>query len=249
MDNDREIAKGKLAAVDSQVDTTTGTVKLRAQFDNEKLELFPNELLKVRLLVNTLRHVVLIPTEAVPIGPDFSFVYAVKSDNTVEVRTIKPGQSEIINGQDMTAIDEGLSAGETVVTNGVDKLRRVRRWIQHRGHDEADDAIQHDAPRRAYPPVADERFSSAGYSSEEWRMSPSRPFILRPVATSLLMTGILLVGIVAYRQLPVSALPEVDYPTIQVVTFYPGANPDVMASSVTAPLKRTSSGRSPGSTR
>jgi multidrug efflux pump len=69
-------------------------------------------------------------------------------------------------------------------------------------------------------------------------MSPSRPFILRPVATSLLMTGMLLVGIVAYRQLPVSALPEVDYPTIQVVTFYPGASPDVMASSVTAPLER-----------
>src|SRR5512142_3232526 len=69
-------------------------------------------------------------------------------------------------------------------------------------------------------------------------MSPSRPFILRPVATSLLMAGILLAGIVAYKQLPVSALPEVDYPTIQVLTFYPGASPDVMASSVTAPLER-----------
>jgi multidrug efflux pump len=69
-------------------------------------------------------------------------------------------------------------------------------------------------------------------------MSPSRPFILRPVATSLLMAAILLAGFVAYRQLPVSALPEVDYPIIQVVTFYPGASPDVMASSVTAPLER-----------
>src|ERR1700674_2904747 len=69
-------------------------------------------------------------------------------------------------------------------------------------------------------------------------MSPSRPFILRPVATSLLMVGVLLVGIVAYRQLPVSALPEVDYPTIQVLTFYPGADPTVMGSSVTAPLER-----------
>ena len=69
-------------------------------------------------------------------------------------------------------------------------------------------------------------------------MSPSRPFILRPVATSLLMAAILLAGFVAYLQLPVSALPEVDYPTIQVVTFYPGANPDVMASAVTAPLER-----------
>jgi multidrug efflux pump len=69
-------------------------------------------------------------------------------------------------------------------------------------------------------------------------MSPSRPFILRPVATSLLMAAILLVGLVGYRLLPVSALPEVDYPTIQVLTFYPGASPTVMATTVTAPLER-----------
>ena len=69
-------------------------------------------------------------------------------------------------------------------------------------------------------------------------MSPSRPFILRPVATILLMTAILLAGIVAYTQLPISALPEVDYPTIQVLTFYPGASPDVVATTVTAPLER-----------
>src|ERR1700730_9481258 len=69
-------------------------------------------------------------------------------------------------------------------------------------------------------------------------MNPSRTFIMRPVATTLLMIGILLAGIVAFRQLPVSALPEVDYPIIQVITFYPGANPDVIASSVTAPLER-----------
>src|SRR6201988_2033746 len=69
-------------------------------------------------------------------------------------------------------------------------------------------------------------------------MRPSRPFILRPVATTLLMAGILLVGFVAYKQLPISALPQVDYPTIQVLTFYPGASPEVMASSVTAPLER-----------
>jgi len=66
----------------------------------------------------------------------------------------------------------------------------------------------------------------------------SRPFILRPIATSLLMFGMLLVGFIAFKQLPVSALPQVDYPTIQVVTFYPGASPDVMASAITAPLER-----------
>jgi len=69
-------------------------------------------------------------------------------------------------------------------------------------------------------------------------VSPSRPFILRPVATSLLMVAIMLAGVIAYHELPVSALPQVDYPTIQVLTFYPGAGPDVMASSVTAPLER-----------
>jgi multidrug efflux pump len=69
-------------------------------------------------------------------------------------------------------------------------------------------------------------------------LSPSRPFILRPIATSLLMAAIMLAGGVAFLQLPVSALPEVDYPIIQVLTFYPGAGPEVMASSVTAPLER-----------
>src|ERR1700745_1605244 len=68
-------------------------------------------------------------------------------------------------------------------------------------------------------------------------MNPSQPFILRPVATTLLMIAIMLSGMLALRFLPVAALPEVDYPTIQVQTFYPGATPDVMTSSVTAPLE------------
>ena len=79
-------------------------------------------------------------------------------------------------------------------------------------------------------------------------MNPSRLFIMRPVATALSMVAILLAGALAYRQLPVSALPQVDYPTIQVVTFYPGASPDVMASSVTAPLERQF-GQMPGPPR
>jgi len=69
-------------------------------------------------------------------------------------------------------------------------------------------------------------------------MNPSRPFIQRPIATSLLMAAILLVGIIGFRQLPIAALPEVDYPTMQVITFYPGANADVVSSAVTAPLER-----------
>jgi len=69
-------------------------------------------------------------------------------------------------------------------------------------------------------------------------VNPSRPFILRPIATSLLMAGLMLVGLLAFKELPVSALPQVDYPTIQVETFYPGASPDVMATAITAPLER-----------
>ena len=79
-------------------------------------------------------------------------------------------------------------------------------------------------------------------------MNPSRPFIVRPVATVLFMVAITLAGLIAYRQLPVSALPQVDYPTIQVITLYPGAGPDVMASSVTAPLERQF-GQVPGLTQ
>ncbi len=79
-------------------------------------------------------------------------------------------------------------------------------------------------------------------------MSPSRLFILRPVATSLFMAGIVLIGVVAFLQLPISALPQVDYPTIEVQTFYPGASPDVMASSVTGPLERQF-GQVPGLTQ
>ena len=69
-------------------------------------------------------------------------------------------------------------------------------------------------------------------------MNPSSPFIQRPVATALLMVAIFLAGLVGYQVLPISALPQVDYPTIQVTTLYPGASPDVMTSSVTAPLER-----------
>ena len=79
-------------------------------------------------------------------------------------------------------------------------------------------------------------------------MNLSRPFIERPVATSLLMLALLLVGLMAYRLLPISALPEVDYPTIQVVTLYPGASPEVITSSITAPLERQF-GQMPGLTQ
>lgn len=86
--------------------------------------------------------------------------------------------------------------------------------------------------------LADEPGSSFGAPAELSAMSPSRPFILRPVATALLMVAIVLAGLVGFKFLPLSALPQVDYPTIQVQTLYPGASPEVMAQTVTAPLER-----------
>ena len=90
------------------------------------------------------------------------------------------------------------------------------------------------SPERRDEDVSERAEAGAGFKA----MSPSRLFILRPIATSLLMMAIFLTGIVGFQFLPLSALPEVDYPTIQVQTFYPGASPEVMTSMVTAPLER-----------
>src|SRR5689334_23022857 len=94
------------------------------------------------------------------------------------------------------------------------------------------------SPPAARPRRSSARFTHAHDARVRPRMSPSRPFILRPVATSLLMLAIVLAGLVGLKLLPLSALPQVDYPTIQVQTLYPGASPEVMGQTVTAPLER-----------
>jgi len=101
------------------VDTSTGTVKLRAMFPNDKEELFPQQFVNARLLVDTLKDEVVIPTSAIQLGAPGSYVYVVNnSDSTVSIRVVKTGPSD---GQ-RTAILSGLELGETVVTDGVDRL-------------------------------------------------------------------------------------------------------------------------------
>ena len=203
------LAEGSLTTLDNQIDQATGTLRLRATFNNKNEALFPNQFVNARLLVAEKQGVTLVPTATVQRNSQTTYVYVVNSDSTVTVRNVTTGTTE----GDQTEITSGLAPGEVVVMTGVDKLQEGSKVNAH----------------------IDGRRQPEGICVE---MSPSRTFILRPVATSLLMAGILLAGIVAYKQLPVSALPEVDYPTIQVITFYPGASPDVMASSVTAPLER-----------
>jgi len=115
----RQLAIGSLLAFDNQVNPNAGTFQLKAIFPNEDSALFPNQFVNVRLLVDTLPKMVVIPTSAVQIGPQSSFVYVVKADNTVEQRTVTPGHVE----GELQAITKGLNDGEIVVTDGFDKLQ------------------------------------------------------------------------------------------------------------------------------
>jgi multidrug efflux system membrane fusion protein len=113
------IAEGRLASADNQVDPQTGTVKLKAQFANDDGALFPNQFVNARMKLDTLREVVIVPSAAVQRGAQGMFVYVVKADKTVELRPVTLGP---LDGQ-RQAIASGLRAGETVVTDGVDRLR------------------------------------------------------------------------------------------------------------------------------
>src|SRR6516165_5677553 len=117
--NLRQLAVGTVLAIDSQIDTTTGTVKVRAQFDNENNTLFPNQFVNVRLLVKTLQNAVTAPTSAIQRGAPGTYVYVINADNTVSVPQVSTGP---VDGN-ITAINSGLSAGERVVTDGTDRLR------------------------------------------------------------------------------------------------------------------------------
>src|SRR5262245_16385040 len=114
-----ELAAGKLDTVDNQIDTTTGTVKLRATFDNEQEILFPNQFVNIKLLVNTMHDTDIVPSSAIQRGAPGTFVYVVKPDRTVAVQKVKLGPTD---GHQI-AILSGLQPGESVVVDGTDRLR------------------------------------------------------------------------------------------------------------------------------
>jgi multidrug efflux system membrane fusion protein len=114
-----KLATGSLLAIDNQIDQTTGTVRLKAVFDNEDNPLFPNQFVNARLLVDVLQSAVLIPTAAIQRSPQSTFVYVVKPDSTVDMRNV---EVQLTEGDD-TSIRRGVSAGEAVVIDGVDKLQ------------------------------------------------------------------------------------------------------------------------------
>jgi multidrug efflux system membrane fusion protein len=121
-----ELSVGRLASTDNQIDVTTGTIKLRATFDNQEEALFPNQFVNVRLLVDTVRNAVVIPVAAVQRGQPGIFVYFVKPDDTVEIRVVELG----VTDGERVAITKGLQVGDNVVVDGTDRLRegsRIRR--------------------------------------------------------------------------------------------------------------------------
>jgi multidrug efflux system membrane fusion protein len=117
--NVKQLATGRVIALDSQIDTTTGTVKVRAQFDNPDSALFPNQFVNAQLLIKTLHDVVVVPTAAIQRGAPGAYVYVINADNTVSVRPIKLGPTD----GPTAAVTSGLAAGERVVIDGTDRLR------------------------------------------------------------------------------------------------------------------------------
>jgi multidrug efflux system membrane fusion protein len=122
-DNKTVVEKGKLVVVDNQVDPTTGTVRLKAEFPNAGLQLWPGQFVNVRLLIDTLRNVVVVPTAAVQRGPNGTFVFVVQPDQTVTVRRVEVTQQD----DEQSVIARGLEAGQQVVTTGFSQLAEGKR--------------------------------------------------------------------------------------------------------------------------
>ncbi len=208
-DGSKELDRGTVTLVDNQIDQTTGTIRLKAVFPNPQNKLWPGQYMDARVLVRMDKGALTIPSAAVQRGPDGMFTYVVKSDSTVEMRPLKVGEE---SGSVMV-VQGGISEGEKVVTSN-----------QYRLQPGAHVKVTHEA-------------AEPGARREDRAVSISEPFIRRPIATSLLMAGILLIGLVAFPMLPVAPLPQVDFPTIQVSAKLPGASPETMASAVATPLE------------
>src|SRR5450830_1110450 len=146
-DQKNKLASGTLLTIDNQVDATTGTVKLKAQFPNTDFALFPNQFVNIRMLLDTRQGATVIPSAALQRGAKGLFVYVVKQDNTVTVRNVKTGPTE----GDVTAIDDGVASGETVVVDGIDRLRegaKVEPVMRGGADDPANKLTEKAGPRR-----------------------------------------------------------------------------------------------------
>ena len=130
------LTRGMLLAVDNQIDTNTGTIKLKAQFDNSKAVLYPNQFVNARLIIETLANVIVIPSSAIQHGSKGDYVFTVGEDRVAHVQQIRAGNSE----SDRTVVLEGLAPGARVIAEGTDKLREGARVNLRNGESAAEDA-------------------------------------------------------------------------------------------------------------
>ncbi len=196
-------AEGKLALFDNTVDPLTGTIVIRAQFDNYDELLWPGQLCNLTLTLREEPNTVVAPREAIQTSQNGNFVFTVK-DRVAHVTPVTVGRTE---------------GSDTVVTSGLERRREARR-------------------RRRAAVVRGRQGRPARPRQGGELMGLPELCIRRPVMTSLLMLSFVVFGLFGYRQLPVSALPRVDFPTIAVNASLPGASPDTMASAVAGPLER-----------
>ena len=234
-DADAQPVTGRLTFFDNSVDTSTDTIKLKATFDNKDRRLWPGQFARISLRLATLKDALVVPSQTVQTGQDGQFVFVVK-DNTVEQRVVTTAQRA---DQD-TVITNGLKLGETVVVEGQLRLESGTRITMADGKRGAG---RQPPPRGGAAAAAAAAGRAAGVAGNSGRRRSQREsiseiFIRRPIATSLLMAAIALFGVVAYRALPVSDLPQVDYPTLNVSASLPGGDPNTMASAVASPLER-----------
>jgi multidrug efflux system membrane fusion protein len=167
-----KLSVGKLQTLDNQIDTTTGTVKLRAQFDNEDDALFPNQFVNIRLLVDSMRNVTVMPTSAIQRGAPGTFVYLINPDNSVTVKPVDLGPQS----GERVAVRSGLSPGDRVVIDGADKLRSGAKVVVREsptgGSAGTAAPAKEAAPSAAAPTAKPAAPASAGPSSPTGSVTP-----------------------------------------------------------------------------
>ena len=247
-DDQTVLATGKLETVDNEIDVTTGTAKMKAVFDNADGALWPNQFVNIHMQLSTPKMRWWFPWRRSSAGRMATLrIWLVRTGRSIQpvVIALTQGNSALISS--------GLQDGDQVVTEGQDKLQ-AGSLVTTKAPRLAQGGVPANAAAAAKGtgtnPALDDPAGGSWCGAKGWRqsMTLSRPFILRPVATSLLMVGLLLAGLVAYDQLPVSALPQVDYPTIQIAHVLSRRESGRDGSAVTAPLERQF-GQLPGLTQ
>src|SRR6185437_14048492 len=208
------LGAGELIIADNHVDQTTGTVQMKARFANGGRLLWPGQFVNIKLTLETLHNAITVPAAAVNQGPKGAFVYLVGPGD----KAVNQPVNVVTTEGTIAVIQGGLTPGQQVVTDGQMSLKpgstvRIRPWRSWR------------------------RGEGWGGRQRAWRMNISAPFIRRPIATSLIAAAFLVFGIVGFMNLPVAALPEVDFPTISVSASLPGASPETTASNIAQPLE------------